>query len=813
MLHHQVLTSLLTSSLSFASLAAQCPNAWAPLGVAPGTDAPVSASTLWDPDGPGPARAHVVVAGSFTAIGTMTAPQFAMQDPATGVWSALGSPVDGTVLSLAVGAQGSLLAGGRFAPTGSSQPWCLARLSGATWINESPGLGTTECLLQVPNGDLIAGGQFRLVGSTVDDHILRWNGTNWSRLGLGVGGPVTALARLANGDLVAGWKSMAMGVPMAQISRWDGNAWTLIASHAQYSEVLAMVELPGGRLIAGGNFPFGSPLQMHAVLEWNGTTWSPLLASNGEEARALAVMPDGSLLAGGSEYPNGAWVARWNGTAWSQPAGGIRGLEVATLCVLPSGEFVAGGNFGGAGTVSAKHLARWTGAAWQPMVTGGGLDQGVMAMASTRDGDLVVGGYFEGCGGIAARGVARLRGSSWSPIDSPLPLQGTLPRVLLPLPDGSLVMGGYFLLHRWDGFSWLPLGQIDDEVVALAHLPNGDLVAGGYLASIGGVPASGLARWNGTTWTPMSGWQRVFSLATDEQGQLIASGIPAVGNTSIARWNGVSWVPLGTGLVGIATSLAFLPDGDLLACGQVAVQGGTQRVDVVLWNGSTWTSLGLDATRPGHGAWVNSIVALPNGDVVAGGQFSHVAGQPMNGLARWDGTSWSPLGSGIDGTVYALAFAGDTLFVGGTFSTAGGAASHHLAALVTTCPARVASLASGCATGSSHSLTTALAWTGGRWWAETTGPATTGAVAVFGFASASVPLPWLFAGGQPGCALRVYPDSVHFVSGDGVRATVNVVLPNSSALAGLSFHHQMLPLMGSSTLTATDAVTLTVGTF
>lgn len=41
-------------------------------------------------------------------------------------------------------------------------------------------------------------------------------------------------------------------------------------------------------------------------------------------------------------------------------------------------------------------------------------------------------------------------------------------------------------------------------------------------------------------------------------------------------------------------------------------------------------------------------------------------------IAKWDGSSWSALGSGTNDTVYALAISGSDVYVGGSFTTAGG---------------------------------------------------------------------------------------------------------------------------------------------
>jgi hypothetical protein len=40
-------------------------------------------------------------------------------------------------------------------------------------------------------------------------------------------------------------------------------------------------------------------------------------------------------------------------------------------------------------------------------------------------------------------------------------------------------------------------------------------------------------------------------------------------------------------------------------------------------------------------------VTLYNGDLIAAGSFSSADGQSMNNIARWDGTSWQPMGDGL----------------------------------------------------------------------------------------------------------------------------------------------------------------------
>src|SRR5690349_23173109 len=80
-----------------------------------------------------------------------------------------------------------------------------------------------------------------------------------------------------------------------------------------------------------------------------------------------------------------------------------------------------------------------------------------------------------------------------------------------------------------------------------------------------------------------------------------------------------------------------------------------------------------------------SVVALPWCGRVrcAGGDFTNAGAVAINHLARWDGTNWLPLGSGVVGAsnvlVKVLRTDGTNLYVGGTFTNAGGAAAINLA--------------------------------------------------------------------------------------------------------------------------------------
>ena len=85
---------------------------------------------------------------------------------------------------------------------------------------------------------------------------------------------------------------------------------------------------------------------------------------------------------------------------------------------------------------------------------------------------------------------------------------------------------------------------------------------------------------------------------------------------------------------------------------------------------------------------VESLTVFDDGggtSLCAGGLFTSAGGLAANRVARWNGTSWSPLGSGTNGSVRALmAFddrsgTGPALYVGGAFTSALDSGDGHVA--------------------------------------------------------------------------------------------------------------------------------------
>ena len=77
-----------------------------------------------------------------------------------------------------------------------------------------------------------------------------------------------------------------------------------------------------------------------------------------------------------------------------------------------------------------------------------------------------------------------------------------------------------------------------------------------------------------------------------------------------------------------------------------------------------------------------SVLAVSGTNVYAGGDFTTAGGNAANYIAKWNGSAWSTLGSGMNGNVRALAVSGTNLYAGGYFTMAGGNAANCISLVV-----------------------------------------------------------------------------------------------------------------------------------
>ena len=654
---------------------------WRPFGTGL-NDGKVFAVTPWT--GPGPSS--VFAGGEFTQIGGVSAKRIASWNGTQ--WSALGAGVglgdSERVTSLVVfddGTGPALYAGGFFTTAGGSSARRIAKWNGAIWSPLGNGLNDqVHCLLVHDDGSgaaLFAGGKFTTAGTVSASRVAKWNGSSWSALGDGLSGTAVVCNTLAAHD--------------------DGS---------------------GMALYAGGSFQTAGVAPAANIARWRGGTWAAVGPGLTGTVRALSSYDDSGghfLAASTGSIP---YLFKWDGGAWSLLAGGLNGPANASLMhdAGDGAQLYVGGEFGLAGNQQISRIARLEDGVWHPLTAPfGGTNGGVNGIVQWESGFVAAGG-FSMAGGIPARNIAYFDGTAWEEFAGGI--TGTNARVevlaRVDRPGGADVYaGGLFSaaggvpasnIVRWDGAGWQVLGPGLDglvyDIVAFDDGSGPSIFVAGEFDFAGTLQVNNVARWDGLAWhaldngipgTPGFG-ARVETLTVHDDGTgpaIYAGGFfDLVGQPSrnVAKWDGTAWIPLGTGVGGEVRVLASFDSGTgpaLYVGGNLQWAGPVQLNTMAKWQGGTWSEV---PNSPAAVYCAQRITDCSGTALYFGGDF----GAPAARVAKWNGTAWSSLGAGLDGSCQSMAVltseSGPALVVGGQFYSAGNGNSRSLAIWgLTTC--------------------------------------------------------------------------------------------------------------------------------
>lgn len=774
-------------------------------------------SSAWDPDGAGPMPQVLVVGGQDLVAGDASGATLVAWDGS--VWSTLGGlgPLANFVEDLLVWNGQLIAAGANGSGIHPVQAW-----DGSSWQPIGQPFPDLVGRLAVWNGNLVA---VTLPTFLNQFAIHVWNGVTWTTLPAPpTVGILQSIVSYQGMLCVAG---MNTGLDRGVLERWNGSAWlpsilTDVGAWNVISELAVRSSLAVGvpdTLYVGGQFAAigGTPAANIAATSGGATfPWSPLGAGLALPCTALAARNTGltsevvaatlQSLSGSAPVMRYATPITGGTPTWTA----FGDAYLSTIRRFGSQYYALRAAWGNAS------LLRYSGTAWTD-VTAAGLDGQVNALTTIAD-DMVVGGTFT-TDGVASLGlVARWNGTSLQPLGTGI--VGTSVDTLLTLANGQIVAGGLFTtaggvpasnIARWDGGAWSPLGNgLNGQVLALAQAPNGDLYAGGKFTFSGSVPCSRVARWDGSAWSPLGFgvFGDVHALLVRPNGTLIAGGAFTIAGgvlaNRIAQWDGSAWSPLGSGMAnGVVLGLTQLAGGEAVAVGSFTSAGGVTVNRCARWNGA-WGTMGVtgwsDNTPP------RTVIALPNGDLLAGRGFHQPSASHDAGLSRWNGTTWSSVGVALDVPDYsksidvralALRANGDVV-LGGYFDTVGNTVSFQLGRLSTTCAATATPYGAGCnsSAGPLAITTDTLPWIGSTFRTTTTGIAPVSlCLGLTGFSQLSVPLAAVLPQGQPGCSLLSSFDVIDLLpSGPNGTATSALVLPNSPSLVGGQFFQQSVPL-------------------
>ena len=398
---------------------------------------------------------------------------------------------------------------------------------------------------------LYAAGDFRAAGDAVAPGIARWDGARWQPVttlfdGGGVVGPVIrALAVFDDGSgpaLYAGGDFNRIdGVQATDLARYDGQRWSAVPGNLQGFEVHALLSASdenGPALFVGGEFFRAGTVSARNVARWDGNVWSALGAGLPlQPVLALESFDAGSgpeIHAGTQPSAGSPALYRWSAAPnfnWTPlpgaPVGFVRDLEVYDAGT--GAKLYAGGFHSGASGVPSPGVVAWDGSLWSALPGLNNGDVNALTRLATPSGEvLIVGGFFSSAAGQSALNIAAWDGAQWSPLGNPAGTDRAV-RSAIAFDDGNgaaLFIGGDFdqagdgiatHVARWDGTSWRPLTPeqggfnspgLSSSVQALAKYDDGNgpaLYAGGLIYAAGTTELSGLARWTDNGWTDVGG--------------------------------------------------------------------------------------------------------------------------------------------------------------------------------------------------------------------------------------------------------------------------------------------------------------------
>ncbi|MBJ7609341.1 MAG: Ig-like domain repeat protein [Candidatus Dormibacteraeota bacterium] len=425
-----------------------------------------------------------------------------------------------------------------------------------------------------------------------------------------------------------------------------------------------------GRLVASGSlvYTLGSfsqanagttptPANNIAVWHTDSKSWSTL--GNGV-TREVDMVVRGSNVYVAGQIGNGSayGVQEWNGTTWTQLGGAFdasssSGFTVDALAVAGDGTVYAGGHFSALNAAvdsrgfttgaspAANHIAALApgGTSWAPLGSGLGLSNQVTSMATDGTHLYAAGNFF--AGPIALNGVGEFDGTHWQPLGGGFPPFASAGPIAVD-PSGTVY------------------------AVGTSADPSGNRILFVYS------PAT-------QQWSPLGGsFQGVGALATRGQDVYVGGsfGSPSPGGVggNLAMWDGSQWSDVGFGVDGFVNTIA-VSGNNVYVGGQFSrvgdrnhdgTGGGIAANNVAMWDGVAWHALGAAGSN-GTDSSVGGL-AVSGSTVYASGGFRHAGGQVVNNIAAWNGTSWVPLGEGLDGYVRSLAVSGSGLYVGGNFT-------------------------------------------------------------------------------------------------------------------------------------------------
>jgi len=138
-------------------------------------------------------------------------------------------------------------------------------------------------------------------------------------------------------------------------------------------------------------------------------------------------------------------------------------------------------------------------------------------------------------------------------------------------------------------------------------------------------------------------------------GSFATSASSGLNSNGIVRWDGTTWTGVGGGLTAFGpyppgvSKMCVFDDGTgpaLFVVGGFSLAGGTVANSIAKWNGSNWAALGSGLSFQGGSTGASGLAVFDDGagpQLYVAGSFDQAGGVAANGVARWNGSGWSAL--------------------------------------------------------------------------------------------------------------------------------------------------------------------------
>ena len=671
--------------IAAGALPAGCNDGWDTTFTTNGADDQINAVVS---DGLG----NIYIGGEFSSIQGIPAKGIAKWNGTA--WSALGSGINGRINAIAVSGNDVYVGGSFNVAVSDGMARNVAKWDGTAWTRMGNGLGGGTHVVRsvaVYGGNVYIGGSFNTADGSPASGIVKWDGSAYSALPIAAG-EIRSLV-VSGGALYAGGFVAVTAGPSVGIVKWDGSSWTELGTAANTN--VTSITFSGSDMYVGGSIILTGQQNSH-VAKFDGTTWTRLGFFSNGIVNAVAVY-NGDLYAGGylPDPPNTFnHLAKWNGTTWTGVGGGVSGgtsvsETVMALATIDNTLYV-GGNFTTAGGQGARNISRYAAGTWSAF-SGTGIDSAASAIAVSGN-DIYVGGSFTSAGTLTVNKIAKWNSvaNSWSALGTGVTAANGSVNAIAVAGD-KVYAGGNFTniggvnannIAVWNGTAWSALGTGVNSSVTAIIVRGEDVYVGGGFTTAGGAAANRVAKWNGTAWAGLDSAilpNTVVSMSF--MGNDLYVGVPTttIANPAyFSKYDGTSWTQLGADLGDRGVSSVAVLGSDVYVAGGFTSINGTTVNRIAKWNGTSWSALGGGLPSP-TGQLGGVRLAAAGNELIAIGDFTVAGGGPADRIARWNGTAWSPLGTGLNGDASSIVSTGGDILVGGAFTTAGCNASPYFA--------------------------------------------------------------------------------------------------------------------------------------